>query len=37
LGVAELRERLSVSKLATQKFHMQRFDQKKLNDAEIKN
>jgi hypothetical protein len=29
-------ERLSVSKRATQKFNIQRFDLKKLNDAEVK-
>jgi hypothetical protein len=32
--VAKLTERLSVSKRATQKFDMQRFYLKKLNDAE---
>jgi flagellar basal body rod protein FlgB len=34
--VAKLRERLSVSKEATQKFDMKRFGPKKLNDAEVK-
>jgi hypothetical protein len=33
--VAKLRERLSVSKRASQKFDMQRFDLKKLNDTEV--
>jgi hypothetical protein len=32
----KLRERLSVSKRVTQKFDIQRFDLKKLNDAEVK-
>jgi hypothetical protein len=32
---AKRRERLSVSKRATEKFEMQRFDLRKLNDAEI--
>jgi hypothetical protein len=34
--VAKLRERLSVSKRVAQKFDMQRFDLRKLNDAEVK-
>jgi hypothetical protein len=34
--VAKLRERLSVSKRGAQKFDMQRFDLRKLNDAEFK-
>jgi hypothetical protein len=34
--IAELRERLSVSKRATQKFDLQQFDLRKLNDAEVK-
>jgi hypothetical protein len=33
---AKLRERLSVSKRVAQKFDMQRFDLRKLNDAEVK-
>jgi DNA repair ATPase RecN len=33
---AKLRERLSVSKQIAQKSDMQRFDLKKLNDADIK-
>jgi hypothetical protein len=36
LVVAKLRDRLSVSKRAAQKFYMQRFDLKKLDDAEVK-
>jgi hypothetical protein len=36
LVAAELRERLSVSKRVIQKFDMQRFDLRKLNDAEVK-
>jgi hypothetical protein len=36
LVVAKLRERLSIRKRATQKFDMQRFDLKKINDAEVK-
>lgn len=35
LVAAELRERLLISKLATQKFPMQRFYMKKLNHAEL--
>jgi hypothetical protein len=30
--IAEVRERLSVSKQATQKFHLGRFNPRKLND-----
>jgi hypothetical protein len=33
---AKLREKLSVSKRVAQKFDMQRFDLRKLNDAEVK-
>jgi hypothetical protein len=33
---AELRERLSVIKRVARKFDMQRFDLRKLNDAEVK-
>jgi hypothetical protein len=33
---AKLRERLSVSKRVAQKFDMQRFDLRKINDAEVK-
>jgi hypothetical protein len=33
---AKLRERLSVIKRVAQKFDMQRFDLRKLNDAEVK-
>jgi hypothetical protein len=33
---AKLRESLSVSKQVAQKFDMQRFDLRKLNDAEVK-
>jgi hypothetical protein len=33
---AELRERMSVSKRVAQKFDMQRFVLRKLNDAEVK-
>jgi hypothetical protein len=36
LVVAKLRERLSVSKQATQKFDMESFDLKKPNNAEVK-
>jgi hypothetical protein len=36
LVAAKLRERLLVSKLAAQKFDMQRFDLRKLSDAEVK-
>jgi hypothetical protein len=36
LVAAKLRERLSVIKLVAQKFDMQRFDLRKLNDAEVK-
>jgi hypothetical protein len=36
LVVAKLRERISVSKLARQKFDLERFDLKKLDDIEIK-
>jgi hypothetical protein len=36
LVVAELRERLSVSKQAAQKFDMDRFNLRNLNDVEIK-
>jgi hypothetical protein len=34
---AKLRERLSVIKRVAQKSDMQRFDLRKLNDAEVKN
>jgi len=34
--VAKLRERISVSKWARQKFDLERFDLKKLNDVEVK-
>jgi hypothetical protein len=34
--VAKLRERISVSKRARQKFDLERFDLKKLDDAEVK-
>jgi hypothetical protein len=34
--VAELRERISVSKRARQKFVLERFDLKKLDDVEVK-
>jgi hypothetical protein len=34
--VAKLRERISVSKRARQKFDLGRFDLKKLNDVEVK-
>jgi hypothetical protein len=34
--VAELRERISVSKRARQNFGLERFDLKKLNDVEVK-
>jgi hypothetical protein len=34
--VAKLRERISVSKGAKQKFDLERFDMKKLNDVEVK-
>jgi len=34
--VAKLRERTSVSKQARQKFDLERFDLKKLNDVEVK-
>jgi hypothetical protein len=34
--VAKLRERISVSKRARQKFDIERFDLKKLNDVEVK-
>jgi hypothetical protein len=34
--VAELRERISVSKRARQKFDLERFDLKKLDDVEVK-
>jgi hypothetical protein len=34
--VAKLRERISVSKQARQKFHLERFDLKKLDGMEIK-
>jgi hypothetical protein len=36
LVAAKLRERLSITKRAAQKFDMQRFDLRKLNDAEVK-
>jgi hypothetical protein len=36
LVVAKLRERISVSKLARQKFDVERFDLKKLYDVEVK-
>jgi hypothetical protein len=36
LVVAKLRERISVSKRARQKFDLERFDLKKLNDVEVK-
>jgi hypothetical protein len=36
LVVEKLRERLSVCSRAAQKFDMQRFDLRKLNDAEVK-
>jgi hypothetical protein len=36
LVVAKLRERISVSKQARQKFDLERFDLKKLNDIEVK-
>jgi hypothetical protein len=36
LVAAELRERLSVIKRVAQRFDMQRFDLRKLNDAEVK-
>jgi hypothetical protein len=35
--VAKVREGLAVSKRATQKFYMGRFNLKKLNEAEVKN
>jgi hypothetical protein len=35
--IAKLRERLSVSKRAALKFDMQRFDLRKLNNAEVRN
>jgi hypothetical protein len=34
--VAKLRERISVSKQASQKFDLERFDLKKFNDIEVK-
>jgi hypothetical protein len=34
--VAELRERISVSKRARQNFDLERFDLKKLDDVEVK-
>jgi hypothetical protein len=34
--VAKLRERISVSKRARQKFDVERFDLKKLNDVKVK-
>jgi hypothetical protein len=34
--VAKLRERISVSKQARQKFDLERFDLKKLDDIEVK-
>jgi hypothetical protein len=34
--VAKLRETISVSKRARQKFHLERFDLKKLDDVEVK-
>jgi len=34
--VAEVRERLSVSKQAAQKFDMERFNLKRLNDVAVK-
>jgi hypothetical protein len=34
--VAELRERISVSKQARQKFDLERFDLKKLDDVDVK-
>jgi hypothetical protein len=34
--VAKLRERISVSKRARQKFDLERFDMKKLDDVELK-
>jgi hypothetical protein len=36
LVVAKLRERISISKRARQKFDLERFDLKKLDDVEIK-
>jgi hypothetical protein len=36
LVVTELRERISVSKRAGQKFDLERFDLKKLDDIEVK-
>jgi hypothetical protein len=36
LVVAKLRERISVSKRTRQKFGLERFDLKKLNDVEVK-
>jgi hypothetical protein len=36
LVVAKLRERISVSKLARQKFDVESFDLKKLDDVEVK-
>jgi hypothetical protein len=36
LLVAELRERISVSKGGRQKFYVERFDLKKLDDVEVK-
>jgi hypothetical protein len=36
LVVSKLRERISVSKRVAQKFGMQRFDLRKLNEAEVK-
>jgi hypothetical protein len=34
--MAKLRERISVSKQASQKFDLERFDLKKLNDIQVK-
>jgi hypothetical protein len=34
--IAKVGEALSVSKRAAQKFHMERFNLKKLNDVEVK-
>jgi hypothetical protein len=34
--VAKVRHRVSVSKRATQKFHMERYNLKKINDVEVK-
>jgi hypothetical protein len=36
LAVAKLRERISVSKRAREKFDLERFDLKKLSDVEVK-